>query len=77
MAVNGLCRLLWKSKVFLIFFSFCLASTVEDIRNIVRVKGLERDRLEAIINELREDGNLVHYVDEPNEVILCTDIESL
>lgn len=44
--------------------------TVADIRNIVKVKGLERDRLEAIIENLRNDGNLVHYVDEPDKVII-------
>ena len=49
--------------------------TVADIRNIVKVKGLERDRLEAIIEDLRNDGNLVHYVDEPDKVIiLITDL---
>lgn len=49
-------------------------STVDDIRNIVKVKGLERDRLEAIINELRHLVNSVHYMDEPDKVI--TDIDT-
>jgi len=43
--------------------------TVSDIRNIVKVKGLEKDRLESLIEELLHDGNSVHYVDEPDKVI--------
>ena len=42
--------------------------TIADIRNSVITKGVEVDRLETLIEELRKSGDKVHWVWEPDEV---------
>lgn len=48
--------------------------TVEDIRNMIAKKGLEADRLETIVETLREDGDMVHYEYTPDPVSFHSNI---
>ena len=43
--------------------------TVQDYRNILYEKGVEVDRLEELLLTIQEEGDYVHYVYTPDEVM--------